>query len=127
MAGTTNPMQSRMVNGQVVVQYRDGSSETLELKNPENWWPIEQDYYEDGFAFTTGAPKPVRVYLKTGADSRQFNSFTTIRGFSNRAIDGGAATVVDLPLNPAKELKSLVIKSIANDVVIGLMSLTLVR
>jgi hypothetical protein len=127
MAGTTNPMQSRMVNGQVVVQYRDGSSETLELKNPENWWPIEQDYYEDGFALTTGAPKPVRVYLKTGADSRQFNSFTTIRGFSNRAIDGGAATVVDLPLNPAKELKSLVIKSIANDVVIGLMSLTLVR
>jgi hypothetical protein len=127
MAGTTNPMQSRMVNGQVIVYYRDGSSEILDLKNPENWWPIEQDYYEDGFAFTTGAPKPVRVYLKTGVDTRKFHAFITIRGFSNMAIDGGAATVLDLPLNPAKQLKNLVVKAIANDVVIGLMSLTLVR
>ncbi|MDB5208694.1 MAG: glycogen debranching protein, partial [Flavisolibacter sp.] len=45
----------------------------------------------------------------------------------NRAIDGGAGTVLDLPLDPAKELKSLILKAIANDVVIGLMSLTLVR
>jgi hypothetical protein len=97
------------------------------LKNPENWWPIEQDYYEDGFAFTTNAPKPLRVYLKTGEDSRSFNQFITIKGFSNRGIDGGAATVLDKPLNPSKELKSLRLKAVANDVVIGLMSVTLAR
>jgi hypothetical protein len=127
MAGSTNPMQSRMVNGEVVIQYKDGSEEQLELKNPENWWPIEQDYYEDGFAFTTDAPKPVRVYFKTGEDTRTFNNYTSLRGFSNRAIDGGAGTILDMPLNPDKELKSLTLKAIANDVVIGLMSLTLVR
>jgi hypothetical protein len=43
------------------------------------------------------------------------------------AIDGGAATILDLPLNPAKELQSISLHSFANDVVIGLMAVTLVR
>ena len=127
MAGSTNPMQSRMVNGEIIAEYRDKTSDTLQLKNPENWWPIEQDYYVDGYAFTTGAPKPLRVYLKTGDDSRTFDKFITIKGFSNRGIDGGAATVLDMPLNASKELKSLLLKTLANDVVIGLMCVTLSR
>jgi hypothetical protein len=127
MAGTTNPMQSRFVNGQLVVNYTDGTSEILPLKNPENWWPIEQDYYSDGYAFTTNAPKPPRVYLKSGIISRTFEDFKTIKGFSNYGIDGGAATILDLPLDKKKTLKNLTLKTIANDVVIGLMSATLAR
>jgi hypothetical protein len=127
MAGSTNPMQSRMVNGEVVISYADGSEDVLSLKNPENWWPIEQDFYNDGFAFNTGAPAPLRVYLKTGEATRNFRNYTSIKGFTNRAIDGGAGTVLELPLDPSKEIKSLTLKAVANDVVIGLMSLTLVR
>ena len=127
VAGTTNPMQSRIVNGELIVQYTDGSTENLLLKNPEKWWPIEQDYYSDGFAFTTNAPKPPRVYLKSGIISRSFDDFKTINGFSNYAIDGGAATILDLPLNRTKTLEKLTIKTIANDVVIGLMSVTLIK
>jgi hypothetical protein len=127
MAGSTNPMQSRMVNGEVRIHYTDGSSEILSLKNPENWWPVEQDFLQDGYAFTTGAPTPLRYYLKKGIATTSWSDYTTIRGFSNCAIDGGAATVLDLPLNDTRELKSLIIHTIANDVVIGLMSLTLVR
>jgi hypothetical protein len=127
MAGTTNPMQSRLVNGEVIFRYKDGTADTLSLKNPENWWPIEQDYYIDGYAFTTDAPIPWRLYLKQGVFSKEWKDYTTIRGFSNRGIDGGAATVLDLPLNPDKELKDMIIRSIANDVVIGLMSVTLER
>lgn len=127
MAGTTNPMQSRFTNGELVVNYADGTSEILLLKNPENWWPIEQDYFIDGLAFTTDAPKPPRVYLKTGTISRTFNDFKSIKGFSNYAVEGGAATILDLPLNNNKTLKNITLKSIANDVVIGLMSATLVR
>ena len=81
----------------------------------------------DGAAFTTGAPQPYRVYLKTGTVGRYNTNYGTINGFTNRAIDGGAATVLDLPLNPAKELKELRLKTLANDVVIGLMSVTLQR
>ncbi len=127
MAGSTNPMQSRFTNGEIVVNYTDGSSETLQLKNPENWWPIEQDYFIDGLAFTTDAPKPPRVYFKTGDITRTFSDFKPIKGFSDYGIEGGAGTLLDLPLNPEKTLKSLELKAVANDVVIGLMSLTLKR
>jgi hypothetical protein len=35
--------------------------------------------------------------------------------------------VLELALDPAKELKSLTVRALANDVVIGLMAATLVR
>jgi len=127
LAGTTNPMQSRFVNGAIEIKYTDGTMDVLELKNPENWWPIEQDYFIDGLAFTTNATKPPRVYLKTGTITRDFKDFKSIKGFTNFGIDGGAATILDLPLNKNKKLQSLTMKAVANEVVIGLMSLTLIR
>lgn len=127
LAGTTNPMQSRIVNGEIKIEYTDGTSEVLPLKNPENWWPIEQDYFIDGLAFTTDAPRPPRVYFKTGEISRDFKDFKTIKGFSSYGVDGGAGTILELPLDKNKTLKNLTLKTIANDVVIGLMSVTLIR
>jgi hypothetical protein len=127
MAGSTNPMQSRIANGRVTVNYTDGSIDTLDLVNPDNWWPIEQDYYIDGFAFNAGYEIPDRLYLKEGKFGRKAASYTTIRGFSSLAIDGGAATVLDMVLDKNKTLKSLTVETIANDVIVGLMALTLVR
>lgn len=127
LAGTTNPMQSRITNGEITINYTDGTSDILPLKNPENWWPIEQDYFIDGLAFTTDAPKPPRVYFKTGEITRDFKDFKSIKGFSGYGIDGGAGTILDLPLDKNKTLKNMTLKTIANDVVIGLMSLTLIR
>ncbi len=127
LAGSTSAMQSQFVNGEVVVAYVDNTTATLPLRNPDTWWPIEQDYAEDGFAFRLGAPRPYRVHLKTGLITKDFKQYTSIKGFSTRAIDGGAATVLELPLDPAKKLKSLTVRALANDVVIGLMSVTLGR
>jgi len=127
MAGSTNPMQSQLDNGLVTITYSDGTVSALPLRNPTNWWPIQEDYYTDGYAFTTGAPKPVRISLKKGTLVGENEKYTTIKGFTNRAIDGGAATVLNLPLDNRKELKSLTLKTLANDVVIGLMSITLRR
>jgi hypothetical protein len=127
LAGSTNPMQSRIVNGVIDVRYKDGSVSELPLINPSTWWPVEQDYYEDGYAFTTGAPRPWRVYLKTGKISRDKPVWTSIKGFSNTVIDGGAATILDLPLIPGRELDRVVVRAVARDVVIGLMSMTLMR
>jgi hypothetical protein len=120
-------MQSRFVNGIVTIRYTDETESILALKNPETWWPIEQDYYDDGHAFRTDAPRPIRIHLKTGLITRDFKNYTSIKGFSNFAIDGGAATVLDLPLDRTKELKSITVKATANDVVIGLMSATFIR
>ena len=43
LAGSTNPMQSRMDNGMIDILYTDGTVTKLALRNPENWWPIEKD------------------------------------------------------------------------------------
>lgn len=127
MVGSTNPMQSQIVNGVIVVEYTDGTTDELELINPENWWPIEQDYFHDGYAFNRKTPNPPRVHLKTGLITTEFNDYSSINGYSNRVIEGGAATVVDMPLNPYKKLKSLKVKALSNEVVIGLMGATILR
>ncbi len=127
MAGTTNAMQSRLTNGNVTVGYADGSMEVLPLVNPDTWHPIEQDYLRDGFAFDWESPAPLRVHLKTGWMGFPGGPYTSIKGYSDRVIDGGAATVLDLPLNPNKELKYLRVSAIANEVVVGLLSATLLR
>lgn len=127
MAGSTNTMQTRLLNGELRVHYKDGTADTLSLVNPQNWWPIEQDYFIDGLGFTTDAPRPLRLQLKTGKLYTTAQEYTTLKGFSNMAIDGGAATILDMPLDHTKELKSISLHTLANDVVIGLMSVTLAR
>ena len=125
MAGSTHHMQSRFVNGTIKVNYADGSFGLLELKNPETWWPIEQDYFEDDYAFKIDAPHPLRLHLKTGKFTLEKTSVLSRN--KTIKIDGGAATVFDIPLEAEKSLKSLELKATANDIIIGLMSITLAR
>ena len=58
LVGSTNHMQCRIANGIVRVYYTDGTSEVLELVNPDNWCPIEQDFYLDDFAFDASRVVP---------------------------------------------------------------------
>lgn len=97
----------------------------LELVNPDNWCPIEQDFYLDDFAFDAPRPRPYRLHLKTGIASRDFGKALGVRGSANRVIEGGAGVMLDIPLDKNKALKELTLETVANDVVIGLMSVTL--
>nr|WP_253952378.1 DUF4450 domain-containing protein [Xylanibacter muris] len=125
MAGSTNHMQSRIANGIVTVTYKDGTKDTLTLENPDNWCPIEQDYFIDGKAFHTTTPRPYRVCLGTGMVSRDLGKELKINGVYGRSIKGGAAQMLRMHVNPKKKLKSLTVKTLSNDVVIGLMGVTL--
>jgi hypothetical protein len=124
MAGSTGALQSRFDNGEIVVTYAGGSTEKLPLHNPSNWWPIDQDYFVDDFAFRRDGPVPPRVDLRTG--NIRMPDAAGFKGKGGK-IPGGAATVLDLPLDATKELKSLTLRALANEVVIGLMSVTLER
>jgi len=126
MAGSTNTMQSDLINGEVVVTYSDGTRERLELRNPENWWPIERDMFVDDYQFQVCGKAPVRVDLKTG---KAWVPGPATKGQKdrNRKIDGGAANVLDIALDPAKTLQSVTVRSIANEVVIGVMGLSIER
>ena len=122
MAGTTNHMQSRIANGIVVAQYNDGTADTLQLVNPDNWCPVERDYYVDGKAFQVAEPRPYRVAFASGKVSRKLSAPTNAQGGE---IKGGAATMLCMPLNRKKKLQSLTLRTLSNDVVIGLMAVTL--
>ena len=124
MAGSTLPQCSRMQHGTVRVTYRDGGVTELSLRNPETWWPIEQDYLLDDYLFVNSAPLPPRVDLRTGQtrilDAANFHG-------KGRTIPGGAATVLHLPLDPAKDLASLQVEVSLYGIIVGLLAATLAR
>ena len=125
MAGSTNHMQSRIDNALVVATYQDNTCDTLFLRNPDNWCPIEQDYYVDGKAFYSANPRPYRVCLGTGTVSRDLGKALDIKGVYGREIPGGAAQMLRMPLNEKKRLRSLTLRVLSNDIVAGLMGITL--
>ena len=50
-----------------------------------------------------------------------------INQYNGKMIDGGAATVLDMPLRKDRELKELKLQAWRNNVVIGLMGVTFTR
>ena len=125
MAGSTNHMQCHIANGIIRIHYADGTSQATELINPDNWCPIEQDFYVDGKAFQATAPRPYRLHLKSGKVSRDLGKELNITGVYGREIEGGAGILLDIPLDHSKELKRLTLETLSNDVVIGIMGITL--
>ena len=139
MAGSTNNMQSRIDNGIVVAEYSDGSSDTLRLENPINWPPINEEYVFDGKAFWSAPVQPLRFRFDNGKVARDINNPSVLPslpkkdsneekkiGSENRyAIQNGAGVILRMPLNPQKKLKSFRLASLSNDIVIGLMAITL--
>ncbi|MCC8020102.1 MAG: DUF4450 domain-containing protein [Rikenellaceae bacterium] len=125
MAGSTNQMQSRILNGTVTFTYTDGSTRIFELTNPYTWCPIEQDFYVDDYAFRVDGPRPYRLHLKDGKVAQTLSRDPGIVYFPD--IECGAALLLDIELNAGKELKEMTVETIANEVVIGLMGVTLQR
>ena len=126
MAGSTNHMQCHIDNGVICVYYEDGTCDTLSLVNPDNWPPIEQIFFEDGKSFNRHAPSLYRLRLKTGELSNNFGEELGFTGVS-REVDGGAAVLLEMPLNAGKKLSHLVLETLSNEVVIGIMGITLQR
>ena len=129
-------MQSHFQNAVIRVTYTDGTNDLLELRNPDNWCPIEQDYDEDGHAFSLPHPRPYRFALASGTVSRTLAASLAVKPSAAAAdlpegkrpllqIKGGAGQLLDMPVNSSKKLKSITITTTANDVVVGLMGITL--
>jgi len=120
MVGTTNAMQSRIENGVVRVRYSDGSVDELILENPTNWWPIEQELVQGLPAFylqsfDNDIQPPYRMSLRTGQFYRPRTDALNI------ATDGGSATMLEMPLDPSKVVKTLELECLSNDIVIGII------
>ena len=136
MAGSTNSMQFAIENAVVRVEYTDGTTDELMLVPPVNWCPIEQDFVENAVAFAMPAVRPYRIGLNTGIVSRHlfrdshYQEAATAGDLPDMklamcALPGGAATMLDMPLNAKKKLRSLTLRALSNEVVVGLMGITL--
>ena len=144
LAGSTNNMQSRIDNAVITVTYRDGSQDTLPLYNPINWCPIEQDYFYDDYAYWSAPVHPYRIHLGSGIVSRALKAELAGKFMDDGSgvhtsdltsantpiaqglgIPDGAAMMLKMPLNPRKKLRSLQLRTLSNDVVVGLMGITL--
>ena len=136
MAGSTNPMQYAIENAVIRVEYSDGTSDELMLVPPVNWCPIEQDFLENTTAFPQPELRPYRVGLASGKVSRHLfrdlhlevnRNMADVPGFKKAVaeVDGGAAILLDMPLDGKKKLRRLTLRTLSNEVVIGLMGITL--
>lgn len=136
MAGSTNPMQYAIENAVIRVEYADGTRNELMLTPPVNWCPIEQEFLENATAFPQPELRPYRLGLASGKVSRHLfrdlhlevnRNMADVPGFKKAVaeVDGGAAILLDMPLDGKKKLKRLILRALSNEVVIGLMGITL--
>lgn len=127
IAGSTNHMQVHIDNAIIVATYTDGTEDTLRLRPPYNYCPIEQDYFVDGKAFKTGYLKPIRVSLSTGKVSKELGNALGIPATEvyGRELEGGAAQMLTMALNKDKKVKEFTLRCLSNDIVVGIMGITL--
>jgi hypothetical protein len=106
VCGSTNPMQTRIANAVLMFDYADGVTERLELVPPMNFWSLchlgGRDYlYErDGFCLPKEPPPAVQL----GRNCR--------------------AMVLVQKLRPGAVLQSVTLEALSQEVVIGLMGMT---
>ena len=102
------------------------------LATPCLWWirttgrPSNRYSLKMESLFNRHAPSLYRLRLKTGELSNNFGEELGFTGVS-REVDGGAAVLLEMPLNAGKKLSHLVLETLSNEVVIGIMGITLQR
>lgn len=109
LAGTTNPMQTRIANAEVRFRYADGVIERMSLVPPENFWTMcplggrDYNYERDAFAL----PKIPPLTVQLGENCR--------------------AILLSWKLRPHAELADITLETLSQEVVIGVMGVSLME
>jgi hypothetical protein len=77
--------------------------------------------------FHAAQPRPYRLDFVSLKVSREHMAMGERYGYQQRDFKGGAGVLLDMPLNPQKQLRDITVRTLSNDVVIGLMGITLQR
>ena len=119
VCGSTNPMQCRIANANLILNYKDKSKDTLALIPPYNYWNLSPinikagaagqesrgDYTNSIDAFSVPKPWPETVQL--GKNCR--------------------AMLLNRVLKPGVELESITLQTLSQEVVVGLMGVTILK
>lgn len=117
VSGSTNVMQCQIANAVIRLYYADGKTDSLELIPPVNYWNVS--------TITANATAP-------GQDSR--NDYTAeIDKFCMPAVlpqtvqlgEHCRAMLLNLKLRKGKQLKSIILETLSQEVVVGLMGITI--
>ncbi len=129
LAGTTFPQATRSCHAEVVVAYATGESTRAELRSPNTWWPVEQDYMVDDYIFRLEPrqSEKVRVDYRVDLLSGRVRALDPTRRSSGGAIKGGSAFVASIDIDPDRELESIELHTRLYGVVLAWMGLTLER
>jgi hypothetical protein len=109
VGGSTNPMQTNIANAQVIIKYEDDVIERVELIPPVNFWAlckwggVDYDYERDKFCLPEYPPAQVQL------------------GNNCRAM------IVNYKVRKDIEIRSVKLECLSQEVVIGLMGLTLMK
>ena len=121
ICGSTNPMQCHIANAVVTLRYADGHEDALELVPPFNYWTLcplnarpnsagqeehlrsDYNYGADAFCMPLAPPPAVQL------------------GENCRAL------VLNRRLRPGVRLQNVTLETLSQDVVVGLMGLTLMN
>jgi hypothetical protein len=109
VCGSTFPMQTRIANAEVRFRYADGQVEKLDLVPPLNFWSlcpwggVDYSYAVDAFCL----PKEPPPMVLLGSNCR--------------------ATVLSWKLRPGVRLEDVTLETLSQDVVIGLMGVSLMN
>lgn len=106
VAGSTNPMQTRLANARLLFQYANGTAEALDLVPPLNYWTLSEDggvdynFARDAYALPASPPPQVQL------------------GRNLRAM------VYAWRLLPGAVLSNVTLETLSSDVVVGLLGLS---
>jgi len=109
LCGSTNPMQCRIANARLRMTYDDGIVEDLEIVPPMNFWTLcplgasDYNYTRDAFALPATPPETVQL----GGNCR--------------------AVLLNARLRPGVALSQVTLEALSQDVVIGLMGVTIMK
>jgi hypothetical protein len=109
VTGTTNPMQCKISNAVIKFRYQDGVEEKLDLVPPRNFWSmcgfgrVDYNYEREAFAL----PKTPPAHVNLGTNCR--------------------AMVYGWKLRPGIALKDISLETLSQDVVIGLMGVSVMN
>ncbi len=119
VCGSTNQMQCHIANAIVILDYADQSKDTLELIPPFNYWNLSPIHIKAGAAgqasrddYTNAidsfaVPKPWPSTVQLGENCR--------------------AMLLNRILKTDVELKSITLQTVSQDVVVGLMGMTILK
>ena len=129
LAATTFPQATRSCHAEVTITYATGKPQFAELRSPNTWWPVEQDYMLDDYMFRLDPQQndAVRVDWRVDLKSGQPRALDLARPSRGGGISGGAAFVVSITTDPQRELQSIELHTRLYGIVLAWMGLTLER